>query len=63
MFKLAIFGAPRQAPNQRGKMRLPLLATFLIDCRLAKIVTTDVDPPPMKSHEIDNLGKKLSQNG
>lgn len=45
-------------------MRLPLLATFLIDCRLAKIVTTDTtDPPPMKSHEIDNLGKKLSQNG
>ena len=62
MFKLCIFGAPRQKPNQRNKMRLPLLATFLIDCRLAKIVNKDIDPPPLNADLIDNLGKKLNQN-
>lgn len=42
-FKLSIFGMPR--PKQKGKWRLPLLATFLIDCKLVKGGPTDEDPP------------------
>ncbi|RWS17634.1 uncharacterized protein B4U79_08067 [Dinothrombium tinctorium] len=44
MFKFSIFGMPK--PKQKGKWRLPLLATFLIDCKLAKLPPQDEDPPP-----------------
>lgn len=42
-FKFSIFGMPR--PKQKGKWRLPLLATFLIDCKLVKSGPGDEDPP------------------
>ena len=63
MFKLSIFGTPRLKPNQRGggKQRLPLLATFLIDCRLAKIRKKDShnDPDPVTEEQlIDSLASK-----
>lgn len=35
-FKLVIFGMPK--PKQKGKWRLPLIATFLIDCKLTRFV-------------------------
>src|SRR5687768_5971653 len=43
-FKFMIFGMPK--PKQKGKWRLPLLASFLIDCKLIKPVQYDEDPPP-----------------
>lgn len=42
-FKFMLFGMPR--PKQKGKWRLPLLATFMIDCKLAKLPSSDGDPP------------------
>ena len=42
-FKFMLFGMPR--PKQKGKWRLPLLATFMIDCKLAKLPPSDGDPP------------------
>ena len=42
-FKFSIFGMPR--PKQKGKWRLPLLATFLIDFKLVKPGPGDEDPP------------------
>ncbi|RWS23900.1 uncharacterized protein B4U80_11008, partial [Leptotrombidium deliense] len=51
MFKFMIFGMPK--PKQKGKWRLPLLATFLIDCKLAKVVTPDDDPPPERVSNTD----------
>ena len=44
-FKFLLFGMPK--PKQKGHWRLPLLATFLIDCKLAKITPPDPDPPPV----------------
>ena len=43
-FKLMIFGMPK--PKQKGKWRLPLLATFMVDCKLIKPPQYDEDPPP-----------------
>lgn len=40
-FKLLLFGMPK--PKQKGKWRLPLLATFLIDCKLIKPPQHDQD--------------------
>lgn len=48
MFKFLIFGMPK--PKQKGKWRLPLLASFLVDCKIAKISKKDPneeDPPPI----------------
>jgi hypothetical protein len=42
-FKFMLFGMPK--PKQKGKWRLPLLATFMIDCKLAKLPSSDSDPP------------------
>lgn len=44
-FKFVIYGMPK--PKQKGKWKLPLLATFLIDCKLAK--TVQYDDPVMSS--------------
>ncbi len=44
-FKFMIFGMPK--PKQKGKWRLPLLATFMIDCKLIKPPQYDEDPPPI----------------
>jgi len=44
-FKLMLFGMPK--PKQKGKWRLPLLATFMIDCKLARLPQMDDDPPPV----------------
>jgi hypothetical protein len=44
-FKFLIFGMPK--PKQKGKWRLPLLATFMIDCKLIKPPQYDEDPPPI----------------
>lgn len=46
MFKFMIFGMPK--PKQKGKWRLPLLATFLIDCKLAKLPPLEDDPEPIR---------------
>lgn len=45
-FKFMLFGMPK--PKQRGKWRLPLLATFMIDCKLAKLPPPEDDPSPLK---------------
>lgn len=48
MFKFLVFGMPK--PKQKGKWRLPLLASFLVDCKIAKITVKDPneeDPPPI----------------
>ncbi|XP_076313648.1 kyphoscoliosis peptidase-like [Tachypleus tridentatus] len=34
LYKLIIFGIPK--PKQKGKWKLPLLASFLVDCKLTK---------------------------
>lgn len=43
-FKFMIFGMPK--PKQKGKWRLPLLATFMVDCKMIKLPQYDEDPPP-----------------
>lgn len=43
MFKFQIFGMPK--PKQKGKWRLPMLATFLIECKMIKLTMKDEDPP------------------
>ncbi|UXI18923.1 hypothetical protein NH340_JMT04866 [Sarcoptes scabiei] len=40
-FKLIIFGMPK--PKQKGKWRLPMLATLMIDCKLIKPSVYDPD--------------------
>lgn len=40
-FKLMLFGMPK--PKQKGKWRLPLLATFMVDCKLIKPPQHDED--------------------
>ncbi|XP_074596726.1 uncharacterized protein LOC141851833 [Brevipalpus obovatus] len=48
MFKIMVFGMPK--PKQKGKWRLPLLGTFLIECKMAKIIKCppdEEDPPPI----------------
>lgn len=40
-FKFMLFGMPK--PKQKGKWRLPLLATFMIDCKLIKPLQHDED--------------------
>lgn len=51
MFKFMLFGMPK--PKQKGKWRLPLLATFLVDCKLAKLhAPTEEDPPPLPADAI-----------
>lgn len=48
MFKFLLFGMPK--PKQKGKWRLPLLASFLVDCKIARITKKDPgeeDPPPV----------------
>lgn len=46
-FKFMLFGMPK--PKQKGKWRLPLLATFMVDCKLAKLPHMDSDPPLVPS--------------
>lgn len=48
MFKLMIYGMPK--PKQKGEWKLPLLATFLIESKIARIVKQppeEEDPPPI----------------
>ncbi|KAH9417011.1 hypothetical protein DERP_011740 [Dermatophagoides pteronyssinus] len=40
-FKFILFGMPK--PKQKGKWRLPMLATFMIDCKLIKPPQHDED--------------------
>ncbi|XP_022654410.1 hillarin-like isoform X3 [Varroa jacobsoni] len=64
-FKLILFGMPK--PKQKGKWRLPLIATFLIDCKLTRLVFDEElrlahhrkpgDPDPDEDKE-DKDGKK-----
>lgn len=42
-FKFLLFGMPM--PKQKGQWRLPLLASFLIDCKMAKLYPRESDPP------------------
>ena len=49
-FKFIIFGMPK--PKQKGKWRLPLLATFMIDCKMIKMPQYD-DPPPMLVPQLE----------
>ncbi|KAI1309461.1 Kyphoscoliosis peptidase [Halotydeus destructor] len=59
MFKFMLFGMPK--PKQKGKWRLPLLATFLIDCKLAKLPPQDDDPPPIPANEMPPGGDPRKQ--
>lgn len=43
-FKFSLFGMPK--PKQKGKWKLPLLSTWLIDCKLIKPVVHDEDFSP-----------------
>ena len=54
-FKLMIFGMPK--PKQKGKWRLPLLATFLIDCKLAKSLHDDDSTAPVANSTDENKNK------
>src|SRR5688572_1271985 len=56
MFKFMLFGMPK--PKQKGKWRLPLLATFLIDCKLAKLPPQDDDPPPLPANAVTEMDRK-----
>lgn len=51
MFKFMLFGMPK--PKQKGKWRLPLLATFLVDCKLAKLPPQEEDPPPLPANYVE----------
>jgi hypothetical protein len=53
MFKLTIFGMPK--PKQKGKWRLPLLLTLLVDCKLAKLPPAEADPPPLPADLVHKL--------
>lgn len=44
-FKFLLFGMPK--PKEKGHWRLPLLASFLVDCKLAKLLPHEADPPPV----------------
>lgn len=57
-FKFSIFGMPR--PKQKGKWRLPLLATFLIDCKLVKSGPGDEDPPLNETVKMNSSRTDLS---
>ncbi|KAF8786607.1 Kyphoscoliosis peptidase like protein [Argiope bruennichi] len=52
-FKLLIFGIPK--PKLKGKWRLPLLASFLIDCKLTK---NPGDDDPYNSNTKKDTKKK-----
>lgn len=54
-YKLLIFGMPK--PKLKGKWRLPLLASFLIDCKLTKTPTED--DPYNPSSKKDTKKKKM----
>ncbi|XP_064480906.1 kyphoscoliosis peptidase-like [Ornithodoros turicata] len=60
MFKLMIFGMPK--PKTKGKWRLPLVATFLIDCKLTKLQLDDElrlahHRPPLPEEDKDDKDK------
>ncbi|XP_054722581.1 kyphoscoliosis peptidase-like [Uloborus diversus] len=54
-YKLLIFGMPK--PKLKGKWRLPLLASFLIDCKLTK--NPGEDDPYNASTKKDSKKKKM----
>ncbi|XP_023234159.1 kyphoscoliosis peptidase-like isoform X1 [Centruroides sculpturatus] len=56
MYKLMLFGMPK--PKQKGKWRLPLVASFLIDCKLTKqIYDEDYQPPQQRKEEKEEEKK------
>lgn len=58
-FKFILFGMPK--PKQKGKWRLPLLATLMIDCKMIKPVQHDLDMITMENG-VDKNDKKLKGN-
>ena len=48
-FKFMLFGMPK--PKQKGKWRLPMLATFMIDCKLIK--------PPQHDEDLVHVANNL----
>lgn len=61
-FKFLLFGMPK--PKQKGHWRMPLLATFLVDCKLAKILPKDPDPSPVPfdpAVDVNVAKRKISQ--
>ncbi|GFS36411.1 hillarin [Nephila pilipes] len=44
MYKFLLFGMPK--PKQKGKWRLPLLASYLIDCKFTRQLYDEDFPPP-----------------
>ncbi|KAH8026632.1 hypothetical protein HPB51_022607 [Rhipicephalus microplus] len=63
MFKLVIFAMPK--PKLKGKWRLPLVATFLIDCKLTRLQLDEElrlahhrPPLPEDDKEKDNEKEK-----
>lgn len=57
-FKFMLFGMPK--PKQKGKWRLPLLATLMVDCKLIKPPANDEDfsPMPTEDKNSDKKNKK-----
>lgn len=45
-------------PKQKGKWRLPLLATFLVDCKLAKLPPPEDDPPPLPANAYPDYDRR-----
>lgn len=45
MYKFLIFGMPK--PKQKGKWRLPLIASYLIDCKFTRQLYDEDFPPPI----------------
>lgn len=62
-FKFLLFGMPK--PKQNGHWRLPLLASFLVDCKLAQVLPKkDPDPPPVPrdaATDVNFANRKLSK--
>ncbi|KAG8201330.1 hypothetical protein JTE90_016807 [Oedothorax gibbosus] len=57
MYKFLLFGMPK--PKQKGKWRLPLIASYLIDCKFTRqVYDEDFPPPQVKIPEEEKEEKK-----
>ena len=60
-FKFMVFGMPK--PKTKGKWRLPLLATFMIDCKLIKPPQHDQDMIPTSNASSEDSKNDKKKNG
>ncbi|XP_035207249.1 kyphoscoliosis peptidase-like isoform X2 [Stegodyphus dumicola] len=60
MYKFLIFGMPK--PKQKGKWRLPLIASYLIDCKFTRqLYDEDFPPPQVKQPEKEEPKPELEK--